>query len=746
MAHLTRQSDTPAAIAFLKQLDPDGYHALCAIHPDTRQVEGRVFKPGEWPAMADWIEARQGERNLYYSVNEPDPSAPFSKLKKAHIAKIRAVYADVDPKNEDGTPNSLVAERQRIRAMMDSLLSHPLHSPTAVVDSGGGMQAIWALAEKLPVADWANWAEALGRGIARKIGGDAVQNIERVMRLPGTVNLPDAGKRKKGRKSSIAELIEFNQEVHSPAHLEAFAPPISSADTTDQTPQIKLVADALDMDLIRDVCGYVELDADLRGRFDAHLASDEHLRRIWEGDTTALPGDDTTGSAFRAALARELRPRGYNPTEYGRLLWVWDHSTQEDRDTKLTRRTIARDWVRMGKTPADEEFEPAPIAQRTWPAPIVYEPRDPAAIPKRDWIADGLLATTFVTGVVAPGGVGKTTFVILMALALATGRQDMLGWTIKRRARVWYWNQEDDRDELSRRIEACRLHHKVGAHDLTMDGQPALFINSGSDKALTLAHRGERGHVVESPLVGEIIKRIVEANIEVFVFDPLVEFHEADENNNPEMKAVWAIARKIAVQAKCAVMVVAHTKKPPAASPEAYVGDIDSLRGASSQSGVMRVGVTLYGMSEADAKKMSVAMDQRHLYVRVDDGKANLHLRRPEARWMRRVSVALGNGEEVGALEPAKLKEKASNPDAINAVAKVMKEAGKVGEQLRLADVMALMTPEARADLGGERHMASEFVAGEHLTDWGIIIIEKKRGRAGSQFVLRENGNAGMPE
>lgn len=421
VAHLTQQSDTAAAIAFLKQLDPDGWHALCAIHPDTRRVEGRVFGPGEWALMADWIEARQGERNLYYSVNEPDPDAPDSKLKKEHIARIRAVYADIDPKGEDGSPAGLAAERRRIRALMDMLLQDPLHSPTAVVDSGGGMQALWSLPEKLLASEWASWAEAQGRGIAHKVGGDAVQNVERVMRLPGTVNLPDAGKRKKGRRTSVASLVEFNAETHPPRLLEAFAPPAApSESTTDLSPAIRASMAEIDMGLVHGAFSFDDLPADLRARFNAETARDAELRRVWEGDAEALRGDDGSGSGFRAALARMLRPRGFTVTEFGQLLYVWDHATTGDRDAKLTARTIARDWVRMGRAAAEEEFDAVRIG-RGAEGFVAWDDIDPLSEPMTPQVDGWFDLGTLVVGYGAPS-VGKTHVFLSMAVSVAAGR------------------------------------------------------------------------------------------------------------------------------------------------------------------------------------------------------------------------------------------------------------------------------------------------------------------------------------
>jgi hypothetical protein len=67
-----------------------------------------------------------------------------------------------------------------------------------------------------------NWAEDQGRGIARHLGGkavgaDAVQNIDRIMRLRGTVNLPNRKKRTLGRNKAVARLVEFRDGARAGA-------------------------------------------------------------------------------------------------------------------------------------------------------------------------------------------------------------------------------------------------------------------------------------------------------------------------------------------------------------------------------------------------------------------------------------------------------------------------------------------------------------------------------------------------
>ena len=113
------------------------------------------------------------------------------------------------------------------------------------------------------------------------------------------------------------------------------------------------------------------------------------------------------------------------------------------------------------------------------------------------------------------------------------------------------------------------------------------------------------------------------------------------------MKQIGAIYRSIAKQAECAVLLVHHTRK----NSQGMAGDMDVSRGASALSGICRVMSTLFNMSREDAKMYNVEEDERHRFVRFDGAKANLSLTTNRAKWFRRVSVDIPNGDQVGALE-----------------------------------------------------------------------------------------------
>jgi hypothetical protein len=80
--------------------------------------------------------------------------------------------------------------------------------------------------------------------------------------------------------------------------------------------------------------------------------------------------------------------------------------------------------------------------------PAPFEPRDPSTFPRR---YGRHYARKFVSMTVAPGDVGKTTLTLTEAVAMAAN-MPLLGVRFRQAYRVWYWNGEDPREEIDRRV------------------------------------------------------------------------------------------------------------------------------------------------------------------------------------------------------------------------------------------------------------------------------------------------------
>ncbi|MCC6416080.1 MAG: hypothetical protein IT582_09235, partial [Opitutaceae bacterium] len=78
--------------------------------------------------------------------------------------------------------------------------------------SGGGYQAFWQLKNPYLLdgnTERAADFERFNKTLEQTFGGDTCHNVDRVMRLPYTVNLPDEQKRKKGRVKAIAHVVKL---------------------------------------------------------------------------------------------------------------------------------------------------------------------------------------------------------------------------------------------------------------------------------------------------------------------------------------------------------------------------------------------------------------------------------------------------------------------------------------------------------------------------------------------------------
>jgi hypothetical protein len=391
-------------------------------------------------------------------------------------------------------------------------------------------------------------------------------------------------------------------------------------------------------------------------------------------------------------------------------------------------------------------FEPVSITERPQPQQLVtvsterpgilsatpVQPLDPKTLPLRPWVVPGFACRARVTLLAGPGGVAKSTWVLILAVAIVTGRSDICGFPITRRERVWIWNQEDDREEMDRRLAAIMAAFNVSFADLTdVDGQPMLYIDSGVDAPLMLAKRTLEQSIVGTKQVSQVVDEVRRRKIGLLALDPLVEFHEASENDNVQMRAVIGQVRRIAVEGNCATLIPAHTRKPPIASSDGFAGEMDAARGASSQLGVVRVGATIFSMSPKMAKEWKI--DGSHTdFVRIDIAKNNLAPPRPDPLWFKRDSVSTG-GESVGVLRPIKLDRRVvkSDVDRPSALAKAINDHLDLGVFHQVATVVEFI-PNATEIFGARKNWSRTVRAAfnendEILTDSGKLFIMNRR-------------------
>jgi hypothetical protein len=225
------------ALRFLELLESHGRHTIASEAPfggpsnGPRWEGGATFESEQHEALINDIIHRQKRKsNVYYSVNEP---CKVSKRQGANgknniddIISIRALAFDIDF-------TSFKRDYDAVLKFIDANLTGELQ-PSMVINTGGGFHLIYILSEKLniyiyrpalteerkesnkisvakrsEVTALSHDFEHLLRNMFKTSFGeelkvDNMSNIDRVMRLPGTVNYPKAEKIAKGQSEALA--------------------------------------------------------------------------------------------------------------------------------------------------------------------------------------------------------------------------------------------------------------------------------------------------------------------------------------------------------------------------------------------------------------------------------------------------------------------------------------------------------------------------------------------------------------
>jgi hypothetical protein len=232
--------DIQQVLHFLDALDPKGRHTIASEAPfggkdnGPRWEGGATYEYEQRDLMIEDIKYRQKRKsNVYYSVNRPckvtERQGAYGKNNIDDIIAARALAFDIDftVKKTDELIKSLLS-------FIDQECIGEL-KPTMVISTGGGFQILYFLSrfEKLKlyrpanneqqkednkeiiqirsaIAQYSHNFESMLRAKVPKelpIKIDNMSNVDRVMRLPGTVNYPKLEKQAKGQVPAVAQII-----------------------------------------------------------------------------------------------------------------------------------------------------------------------------------------------------------------------------------------------------------------------------------------------------------------------------------------------------------------------------------------------------------------------------------------------------------------------------------------------------------------------------------------------------------
>ncbi len=231
------QLDIKQALVFLDRLDPGERHTIASEAPfggkddGPRWMGGATYEVRERDDLIEDIQKRQARGwNVYYGVNRPcsatKQQGSRGKCNVDDIIAVRALAFDIDIIKRP-------FDNKLLLGFVDQHLNAALR-PSLVISTGGGFQLIYLLREAIDVPlfrpptndeqeDQNEQVKANRSAITRlaqefetllrstvpselkeQIKIDNMSNLDRVMRLPGTINFPKAEKIAKGQIPALA--------------------------------------------------------------------------------------------------------------------------------------------------------------------------------------------------------------------------------------------------------------------------------------------------------------------------------------------------------------------------------------------------------------------------------------------------------------------------------------------------------------------------------------------------------------
>lgn len=308
---------------------------------------------------------------------------------------------------------------------------------------------------------------------------------------------------------------------------------------------------------------------------------------------------------------------------------------------------VERSWSKVSSDSGATSGADAGCAHHEPILAIPYCWTDPEHIPAREWLYGHHLIRRFVSATIAPGGVGKSSLVIVEALAMASGKS-LLGVQPPGQIKVWLWNLEDPRDELTRRVQAAAKYYELASDDFAGH----LFMNSGREEELIIARMLRNESVIVRPVVDALVSEILKQEIDVLTIDPFVSCHHIGENDNMAIDMVVKEWGKVADRGNCAVELIHHTRKMIGVESEVTT---ESSRGGKAMTDACRSVRAINRMSKDEGDRAGI--EGHRLYFRAFSDKANLAPPPEQSDWFKLESINLGNspiglGDNVGVVVP----------------------------------------------------------------------------------------------
>ena len=559
-------------LEFHRAIRRNGPWILASLDP---KVEGSTPKVANFKGDADrsniksWHEDRDGKLNLYFQPNPTRKPIP-KKCFERDIARVDYAFTEADPLDGEAAADARKRHRANIKAKAELGIIPP---PTMIYDSGNGVVALWKLVEPITIdgPDDIASCKAINKGIADALGGKAAgydncQNLDRLLRVPFTKNLPDALKRAKGRKIEQAGNVEYWPER-------------VCADF--EFPAASVVNTGADFDI-----GDAE-----------EVALDDLAPHVAEFVNQNVPVGERSEHAFKT-IKEMMQDRMTPEKMLGVLLnpefAISERILAKPDPEEFARKEIKRAAAKIELPPTAEEEFIEPVDEK-YLKQDQHEPKEDAkadfyeafkpsallALPSPKWLVRGVLIERGLFEIYGKFKTGKTFWAIEMACCIATGLDFMDAPT--KRGSVLYVIAEGSRKLFAYRVRQWAFERSNG------DAAERDRLMAMLDDNLAIVP------VAVFVDVKEKVEKFTKANPQpraVVFIDTLFRSIKGDVMNSDDMTNFVAGCSFIQRRLDSALVFLHHQKRTEAK------GGFGSVVGEASVDGALKVSSPRKGQTE----------------------------------------------------------------------------------------------------------------------------------------------------
>ena len=505
-------------------LVPNGSITLTAINPSGGPLQNHSFViPDELHNSALWASERnQAGLNIYWMANYSPKM--HSKSTAADVTEARFFWSDIDPKVEH-FPSYNFARQDLHNRVLPKLM--PITS--VIIDSGNGLQALFRIEPTvdLTIAEHREKYLKINIRIGDLYEGPSTHNADRILRLPGTWNYPNAAKIKNGYPSK-PRLSSLLHHTNRTADFGDFKKRVREQPTPSQTSKTP--------ETVRE---------DLKVRFRAFLESNQAANDRHKGGVVGLV--DQSGSARDMSLVASMRLGRFTFEETRLLLEDWTHGSNNGRNQG------DRYWLRMwdkAEEPSETPEAQQPLFDPEYEKPLL-KPRyrlktlnDLKALPPVSYRIKHLLPKRGLASMYGASGSGKTFLVLDCGIAISIG-SDWYGHKTEQCAVIYV--ALEGSFGITNRLNAWEKHHKTPI-------PPTFRVVTDH---LSLFNDGDIKEFAQTVLANK-------AGGGVIFIDTLNQSApEADENSSKDMGKVISHAMQLQELTDSLVVLVHHPGKDP---------------------------------------------------------------------------------------------------------------------------------------------------------------------------------------